>query len=49
MIEVCDLQKSFGDVPVLRGVNLSVKKGGRTKEKGLFVDRLVMAKVPAGK
>ena len=27
MIEVCDLQKSFGDVPVLRGVNLSVKKG----------------------
>ena len=27
MIEVCDLQKSFGDVAVLRGVNLSVKKG----------------------
>ena len=27
MIEVCDLQKSFGDVPVLRGVNLSVEKG----------------------
>ena len=28
---------------------LSVKKGGKTKAKGLFVDRLVMAKVPAGK
>ena len=27
MIEVCNLQKSFGDVPVLRGINLSVKKG----------------------
>ena len=28
---------------------LSVKKGGRTKAKGLLVDRLVMAKVPAKK
>ena len=28
---------------------LSVKKGGKTKAKGLLVDRLVMAKVPAGK
>ena len=27
MIEVCNLQKSFGDVAVLKGVNLSVEKG----------------------
>ena len=27
MIEVCNLKKSFGDLEVLKGVNLSIKKG----------------------
>lgn len=27
MIEVCNLYKSFGDIEVLKGVNLSIKKG----------------------
>ena len=27
MIEICNLYKSFGDIEVLKGVNLSIKKG----------------------